>query len=76
MWDEYYPADRATTTVVINVDRNPSGPRFIEGVSYNITIGENHPYGSLVIDLNATDADGVSKPTVFICLNMFKYCNM
>lgn len=59
MYDEYYPNDVATTTVRVTVDRNPGNPYYIEGTSYNITIGENHPYASLVLDLNATDSDGV-----------------
>ena len=59
VYDEYYPKDFATTRVRVIVDRNPGNPYYIEGSSYNITIGETHPYSSVVLDLNATDPDGV-----------------
>ena len=60
VYDEYYPNDRGTATATFSVNRNPTSPRFVEGTSYTVTIDEKHPYGSLVLKLNATDSDGVS----------------
>ena len=59
VYDSAYPKDFDTTTVRVTVDRNPGTPYFLEGSTYNITIGETHPYASIVLDLNATDSDGV-----------------
>lgn len=64
VYDDAYTADRATSTVTINVNRNPSGPVFIDNLvpplTYTRLITENFPVGDVVIDVNATDSDGVS----------------
>ena len=60
VYDEFYPKDKGSTIVTVRVNRNPNIPYYIEGRTYSIDIDEKHPYGSLVIDLNATDSDGVS----------------
>ena len=59
VYDSDFPKDIATTIVRVTVDRNPGTPFYLEGSSYNITIGETHPYASVILDLNATDSDGV-----------------
>lgn len=54
-----YPTDRATGTVTFTVNRNPSTPA-CDLATFQSTPPENTALGELVIDVNATDADGVS----------------
>ncbi|KAH3862858.1 hypothetical protein DPMN_025833 [Dreissena polymorpha] len=60
-YDSFYPNDVATATVTINVDRNPSTPRFIDpdGNAYRRVIDETRRLGSIILNINATDDDGV-----------------
>lgn len=62
--DSLYVDDKATATVTIQVQRNPSTPRFTDNLAvpftYSRLITENFPVGDVVIDVNATDDDGVS----------------
>lgn len=60
-YDTAYENDKATATVTVSVNRNPSQPRFLgpEGLNYLRMIDENTPIGTTVLDLNATDDDGV-----------------
>lgn len=63
--DSFYVDDKATATVTIQVQRNPSAPRFTDNLpvpfTYTRLITENFPVGDVVIDVNATDDDGVSE---------------
>ncbi|KAH3862832.1 hypothetical protein DPMN_025807 [Dreissena polymorpha] len=58
-YDSFYPNDVATATVTINVDRNPSTPRFIDpdGNAYRRVIDETRRLGSIILNINATDDD-------------------
>ena len=64
-YDSMYPSYVAITNVTINVIRNPSAPYFTSS-QYNITISEQLPLGSAVLQLIANDSDGVTIP-------IFKY---
>ena len=46
--------------VVITVNRNPNCPVFTSPAGYSISINENFPRNSFVLQVNASDADGVS----------------
>lgn len=60
-YDSFYPNDRATATVTVNVNRNPDAPRFANNeLNYRISIDETQKVGTTVLDINATDTDGVS----------------
>lgn len=48
----------ATSTVSINVIKNPSGPVFTLP-AYEVTIPETQSLGSTVVNVTATDRDGV-----------------
>lgn len=66
------------TTVIISVPRNPSTPTFPQS-NYAVTIPETTALGSVVIFLNATDADNVSEIEVFrknihFCLTLILIC--
>ncbi|KAL5018742.1 hypothetical protein ScPMuIL_004464 [Solemya velum] len=50
------PSLTATTTVVINVNRNLNSPIFSPS-SYNIRVPDNTPSGTIVTTVTATDAD-------------------
>ena len=60
-YDDLYPDDRATATVTITVNRNPGRPQFTDpnGPIYTRTIDEAFPVPEVVVDINATDLDGV-----------------
>lgn len=60
-YDEKNPNLRASTDVTIRVNRNPSAPEFNDQF-YAITIPETYVLGGMVIQVIATDADGVSIP--------------
>lgn len=67
-YDSVYPSDKATATALITVNRNPNAPVFFPSQSYRETVSENFPIGGAVIDVNATDADGVSMMFVCVCV--------
>jgi len=54
--DNLRPNRVATATVGISVRRNPNSPIF-NPTNYARTIPETTPVGSVIIDVNATDAD-------------------
>ena len=58
-FDTFYPYNFGAATVQINVIRNPATPIF-SAPNYVQTVNENYPLGDVVIDVNATDSDGVS----------------
>uniref|UniRef100_A0A3P8VS05 Protocadherin 18a n=1 Tax=Cynoglossus semilaevis TaxID=244447 RepID=A0A3P8VS05_CYNSE len=64
--DKGLPARTGTTLLKINVaDSNDNSPVFDKS-SYVINLPENAPVGSLIIDLNATDADeGINSKIVY-----------
>lgn len=57
-YDTAFPNMRASEDVVIFVNLNPSTPVFAEG-EYRITIPETYPINSMLLTVNASDADGV-----------------
>ena len=55
-------ARTATASVsIVLLGINEHNPHFVEGSSYNVTLCENVPLDTLVIDLNATDNDTASQ---------------
>ncbi|XP_037656918.1 protocadherin alpha-5 isoform X13 [Choloepus didactylus] len=65
------PELTGTVPIVINVlDANDNAPKFDKSI-YNVRILENTPNGTLVIQLNASDADeGISKEIVYFFSNL------
>ena len=61
MYDNFNPEQRATTEVIMNVQRNVNGPVFARS-NYLATVVENYPIGESVAKVQATDRDGVSRP--------------
>ena len=59
-FDSEFPATRASTDVIVNVERNPSAPVFSPDEARSVTISDRFPVGGEVVRLLATDADGVS----------------
>ena len=57
-YDSIYPDNRATSTVVITVSRNPNAPMFTEN-SYEKTVDEKVDLGTSIMRISATDADKV-----------------
>ena len=57
--DSGSPRKSARATVFVSVSRNLNGPVFFP-TDYNVTIPEDKLVDTLVIDLDATEADGVS----------------
>ena len=58
-YDSFYRDNVGFANVRINVIRNPSPPVFsLPG--YTVTINENYPLGDVVVDVQASDNDGVS----------------
>ncbi|XP_071105610.1 protocadherin Fat 4-like isoform X2 [Haliotis cracherodii] len=55
-YDTAFPNMRASEDVVIFVNLNPSTPVFAEG-EYRITIPETYPINSMLLTVNASDAD-------------------
>lgn len=59
-YDSIYPDDIETSTVTVSVDRNPGEISFDNNqLNYVRIVDENIPVGTLILDLNATDSDGV-----------------
>ena len=56
--DDAWPNNPTTGTLTVNVDRNPSGPVF-NPTTYTETLRANHPLGDDIIQLVASDSDGV-----------------
>ena len=57
--DSGKPEKTATTTVRVPMTRNVNTPKFSK-TSYGATFNENIPVGSSILQVAATDADGVS----------------
>ncbi|KAJ8318063.1 hypothetical protein KUTeg_003154 [Tegillarca granosa] len=57
-YDTFYPNNRGSSVVLINIIRNPSGPIFTLQ-NYEETINDNFPVGNVVLTVTATDADGL-----------------
>ena len=58
-YDTAYPSETATATVNIGVSRNENSPLFGQN-PYRVTINETVGVGTCILDVDATDADGVS----------------
>ena len=63
-YDSASPARTATSTVNIQVSRNPSAPVFTRAV-YEQTIPETYPLGTAVETVLASDADGVRRAILY-----------
>lgn len=59
VYDSTYPRNPGVCTVRITVIRNPSAPIF-RLPAYLETISEYYPIGDVAVDVEASDADGVS----------------
>ena len=60
-YDSANPGQRATSLVTISVTRNENGPIFGRS-AYNVAVPESLELGAFVIQVNASDMDGVSGP--------------
>ena len=68
-FDEQNPNLKATAAAVIFVDFNPNGPVFSAN-AYQETVSEYIGIGNFVLDVNATDADNVSKNYFILLINL------
>ena len=62
-YDSANPAQKATALVTIAVTRNENAPRFRQN-RYTLSMVETAALGSSVQQVEATDADGVSKKRI------------
>lgn len=60
-YDTANPDNRARAEVIIDVRRNPNYPTFRPGV-FRARIQDNHLPGREVINVTASDLDGVRRP--------------
>lgn len=58
LYDTAWPDNRVHADLTINVNRNPNGPIF-SPTTYNREIKANFELGGVVIQLTASDPDGV-----------------
>ena len=58
-YDSANPGQRATSLVTISVTRNENGPIFGRS-TYSEAVPESLELGAFVVEVNATDMDGVS----------------
>lgn len=70
-YDSFYPQDFVEERVVIDVTRNEFAPEYIN-TPYRVTIDEDTPVGRAVIDVNATDRNGVCMQ--FVNTEIIKCC--
>ena len=61
-YDTAYPSAVTFIDIPVSVHRNPSAPQF-SLPSYKEIISEDTPAGNVVVQIEATDADGVSTIT-------------
>ncbi|XP_076149068.1 protocadherin alpha-C2-like [Alosa pseudoharengus] len=65
------PARSGTASIIVRVlDTNDNAPKF-DKESYTITLAENSPIGSLVVKLNATDADEGSNADITYSFSLY-----
>ncbi|XP_076148877.1 protocadherin beta-16-like [Alosa pseudoharengus] len=65
------PARSGTASIIVRVlDTNDNAPKF-DKESYTITLPENSPIGSLVVKLNATDADEGSNADITYSFSLY-----
>jgi hypothetical protein len=60
VYDTAYPSQIAYTNITISVNRNPNPPVFANQ-AYERTITEDYQLGLSLVQLETSDADGVSK---------------
>ena len=65
-YDPATPTRFAIQDYNITVLRNENGPRFNVQDPYFVEIPDDSQYGRVVVQLNATDDDGVSSYTVIL----------
>ena len=70
-YDDAWPRNRVTGELTIRVNRNPSGPQFNQR-TYTKRIRSEFDVGGVVIQLGASDSDGVSSVLKLYCI--VKYC--
>lgn len=59
LYDSFWPDNKAIADLTINVTRNPSGPLFKQQ-TYTQNLRGDHPVGRIVLQLEASDSDGVN----------------
>ncbi|XP_064810589.1 protocadherin alpha-C2-like isoform X7 [Oncorhynchus masou masou] len=65
------PARSGTANIIVRVlDTNDNAPQF-EKDNYNINIMENYPFGSLVVNLNATDIDDGTNSDIVYSFSLY-----
>jgi hypothetical protein len=62
VFDSDYPANYDEDVLLIDVTRNPSRPTILDIGNLQAEIWDTHPTGAFILDVNATDTDGVSVP--------------
>ncbi len=70
VYDSQVPDVRDTETVTITILRNPNEPHFAQN-PYSRTILETHELGLSVVDIDATDIDGVNRSHTTSCANFY-----
>lgn len=58
-YDSDRPDDTAHTNLTVNVNRNPNAPNFIDS-NYQRTVNESYPISVSLVQIEASDNDGVS----------------
>lgn len=64
-FDDAYPLQTVTTNITISVNRNPNAPVFNPQV-YTRVISEDYTLGRSLVQVNVSDADGVSVKPEFL----------
>ena len=60
-WDEQRPQKTATSTFTALITRNENGPRWNQS-EWRETINDRYKLGQKIVQVGATDQDGVSVP--------------
>ena len=60
MWDSAYPNNYDEDAITIMPQRNPGQPQILNVNNLQKEIWDTHAVGETIIQVNATDADGVS----------------
>ena len=59
-YDNVYPNQQATSTVVVTVTRNDNGPVFTPAATYEKTVVGTFGVGEMILRVTANDRDKVS----------------
>lgn len=66
-YQQQYPDNDVTATILVTVDRNQYAPRF-EGIPYQTEISVDTQPGTNVFTVSASDRDGVRTPLLKLSL--------